>query len=796
MPLSFALTLLASATLINGPIHNGRARELEVRPPRLDASVTIDGRLDEAQWREAAVLTGFSRYAPTDGVVADDSTHVLVWYSPTAIHFGIRAFADAGTVNATLADRDKIYGDDYIGIFLGTFNDGRQATVFAVNPLGVQGDGIVVERGASAGGGFSGIVTGREPTDIAPDYVFQSKGRLTDYGYEVELRIPFKSLRYQSAATQTWGINVLRKAQSRGYEYSWAPAQRAAVSYVGQFGKLVDLTELQRGLVLDLNPVFTARSLGTRSAIAGDFERSGKSDFGGNIRWGITSDWTLNATVNPDFAEVESDAGQIVNDPRRALFYSERRPFFLDAIEQFTVPSQLIYTRRIADPLTAAKVTGRRGRTSVAYLAAIDDEQVSFTRDENPLYNILRVQHDIGGASRAGMVYTNRDDGRYSNQVLGVDGRVVWRSIYSAQFQAAGSRTLSPTADAREGTLLMADLRRAGRVFNARYRFSAMHDEFQAHAGYINRPAIATANMSHSYTLYGGEGALIESASANVVLDGLWKYERFVDGDDMLEKKLHFNNNFVLRGGWNVGASVLTETFGFDPDLYSDLYMEAPIPGLLDLRWESFYGPGRISNLDYVVSVTTPNFRRVSASAEYLWGRDENFFEWAPADIKWISGSISLRPTEQLRITTSYAEQSYRRAADGTTVGRTRIPRVRAEYQITRSIFVRAVGEYRADFADDLRHTGQTERPLYREVREGEFVRARGFVTVEDRPNHINAFRPELLFSYLPSPGTVIYAGYGGTMLEPDAFRLGRGVSQLRRQNDALFVKLSYLFRV
>ena len=793
---SLALSLLAAATLANGPVHSGRAGELEVRPPRIDENVAIDGRLDEAPWQQAALLTGFSRYAPTDGVPADDSTHVLVWYSPSAIHFGIRAFAEPGTVNATLADRDRIYGDDYIGIFLGTFNDGRQATVFAVNPLGVQGDGIVVERGASAGGGFSGIITGREPTDVAPDYVFQSKGRLTEYGYEIELRIPFKSLRYQSAKTQTWGINILRKAQSRGYEYSWAPAQRAAVSYIGQFGKLVDLTDLQRGLVLDVNPVFTARSLGTRTPIGDDFVRAEKTDFGGNIRWGITSDWTLNATVNPDFAEVESDAGQIVNDPRRALFFSERRPFFLDGIEQFTVPNQLIYTRRIADPLTAAKVTGRRGRTSVAYLSAIDDEQVSFTRTENPLYNILRVQHDIGGASRAGLLYTNRDDGRFSNQVLGVDGRVVWKTIYSAQFQAAGSRTLSPTADEREGTLLMADLRRSGRVVNARYRFSAMHDDFEAHAGYINRPAIATANLSHSYTLYGAEGALIESASANVVLDGLWKYDRFVAGGDMIEKKLHFNNNFVLRGGWNVGASVLTETFGFDPDLYSDLYIDATPAGGGDPSYARFYGPGRIANLDYVLSVATPNFRRMSANALYVWGRDENFFEWAPADIKWISGSISLRPTEQLRITTSYSEQSYRRLADRTTAGRTRIPRIHAEYQITRSIFVRAVGEYRADFVDDLRHTGQTERPLYRQVAPGEYVRARGFVTVDDRPNHVNTFRPELLFSYLPSPGTVIYAGYGGTMREPDAIQLGRGVGDLRRQNDALFVKLSYLFRV
>ena len=793
MPTPLALALLAAA-VTSGPVHNGRAHDLDVRPPRIDESVTIDGHLDEPAWQRASVLNGFSRYAPTDGVAADDSTEILVWYSPTAIHFGVRAYAEPGSVNATLADRDKIYGDDYIGIFLGTFNDGRQATVFAVNALGVQGDGIVVERGATAGGGFSGIQTGREPTDIAPDFVFQSKGRLTEFGYEVEIRIPFKSLRYQSAETQTWGINVLRKVQSRGYEYSWAPAERAAVSYIGQFGKLVDLTDLQRGLVLDVNPVFTARSLGARGVTADDFDRDATGEFGGNVRWGITSNWTLNGTVNPDFAEVESDAGQIVNDPRRALFFSERRPFFLDAIEQFTVPSQLIYTRRIADPIAAAKVTGRRGGTSVAWLSAVDAEEVSFTGSERPVYNLVRVQRDLGRASRAGLVYTDRADGMHTNRVFGLDGRFVWRGIYSAIVQGAASRTTAPGADLSIGTLFLTDLRRSGRVFNARYRFSALHDEFEAHSGYINRPAIATANVSHSYTVYGGEGSLVESASMNVVLDGLWKYERFVHGDDMIEKKLHFNNNFVLRGGWNIGASVLTETFGFDDELYADLFVQRPEGS--GVRYDPYNGRGRIANLDYVLSVSTPNFQRISANAQYVWGRDENFYEWAPADIAWISGSISFRPTEQLRLTTSYNMQSYRRVSDGSMVAQTRIPRIRAEYQITRSIFVRAVGEYRADFADDLRDSDGANEPIYRRTASGTLVRARGFTTVDRRANQINSVRPELLFSYLPSPGTVIYAGYGGTLLEPEAFRLGRGFGELRRQNDALFVKMSYLFRV
>jgi hypothetical protein len=156
---------------------------------------------------------------------------------------------------------------------------------------------------------------------------------------------------------------------------------------------------------------------------------------------------------------------------------------------------------------------------------------------------------------------------------------------------------------------------------------------------------------------------------------------------------------------------------------------------------------------------------------------------------------MTFRPTEQLRLVASYNEQRYQRTSDGSTVARTRIPRLRAEYQLTRSIFVRAVAEYRADFTDDLRQSDRSNDPLYRETADG-FVRARGFTTADRRANHENSLRPEFLFSYLPTPGTVVYAGYGGTLGEPEAFRFGRGKGALSRRNDVLFMKLSYLFRL
>src|SRR5690349_10372178 len=227
----------AQLSVTSAPTHHGRAKQLEISPPRIDTTVPINGALDEPVWQRAAVLTGFSQYRPADGRPAADSTQVLVWYAPDAIYFGIRAYeAHGDVVRATLADRDNIDADDRIQILLDTFNDRRRALLFAVNPLGAQEDGVRSEGLAGAAGGqnagfrFDGVV------DLNPDYVYQSQGRVTPWGYEVEVRIPFKSLRYQSGATQDWGVQFIRTTQHTGYEDTWTPVVRANASFLIQSG--------------------------------------------------------------------------------------------------------------------------------------------------------------------------------------------------------------------------------------------------------------------------------------------------------------------------------------------------------------------------------------------------------------------------------------------------------------------------------------------------------------------------------------------------------------------------------
>jgi Domain of unknown function (DUF5916) len=763
-------------------VYNGRGGQLEVRVPRHELEPSVDGKLEEAVWDSAAVLTGFSQFSPSDGVPAVDSTQVLVWYSPTAIHFGIRAFEAHGSVHATLADRDRIAADDHIQILLSTFNDGRQALMFAVNPLGVQSDGALVETGSTSGNGFNSAVVKREEADLSPDYVFESKGRVTEYGYEIEVRIPFKSIRFQPKPEQTWGINIVRLVQHSGREDSWTPAKRASASFLRQSGKLVGLTGLRRGVVLDFTPSLTSRTTGADGAAGWDYT-GGRPELGGTVRWGVTNNLTLNGTANPDFSQVESDAQQFVFDPRNEIFFQEKRPFFLDGIEQFSTPNNLIYTRRIVQPVAAAKLTGKAFGTDLAVLSAVDDRAASLSGEEHPVYNLLRIQRDVGSQSRLGMVYTDKIDGGDYNRVAGADARLVLGEVYSALLQVAGSRTRR-AGITESGPLWSARLARTGHTFGARYTFSGIADDFRAASGFIQRPGIVHANLDHSITIYGRPGGLLESFTGDVALDGTWEYQRFVHGQGIQDKKLHFNTNTRFGGGWQFGASILTESFGYPADIYSNYALEVPVGGG-GLDTVPFTGRPTIPNLDYVLSLDTPEFSHFSGNIFFLWGHDENFYEWTSARISWLDLTLDWRPTEQLRLNGQYHLQFVGRRSDGSTVSIWRSPRVKLEYQISRPVFLRLVGEYTTERRDALRDDTRTNAPIL--VLDPETQ-----VYLRTQPFYHRSFRGDFLFSYQPNPGTVLFAGYGSTLTDPTEL----GQSTLRRAADGFFLKLSYLFQM
>ncbi len=753
---------------------------LEVDLPRLEAAVTIDGILDDPVWNDAVVIDRFWQYLPVDGRPADDSTVVLVWYSPTAIHFGIRAYEAHGEVRATLADRDKIQGDDNIQLLLDTFHDQRQAYVIGVNPLGVQADGILRDAARQAGMMQVGN-DGAYEIDLSPDFVYKSKGRVTDYGYEVEVQVPFKSLRYQSEDIQDWGFNVIRRVQHSGYESTWTEVRQAEASFLAQGGTVTGLTNLRRGLVLDITPEFTSSMAGAPVDAGWDYGRV-DPELGGNVRWGITNNLTLNGTINPDFSQVEADVAQIQFDPRQSLFFPEKRPFFLDGIELFDMPNRLIYTRRVADPTAAVKLTGKASGTNLAFLSAVDAPSTSFTGDDRRVFNLLRMRRDLGGQNTLGAAYTDKIDGDNYNRVAAVDGRFVLARQYAVTFQGAASFTKRNGANT---SAPLWDLRvdREGRRFGFNYSMRGIHDDFRTESGFLSRTGITTVTFTPRITLFGKEGNAVESWTGSVTLNGRWDYDRFNDGRYPNDAKLHLNSAFNFKGGWAAGGSFLIESFKYPPELYTNYFIERTQNGVV-VDTVAYTGTDRLSNYDLVLNLRTPRFQQFSGSLFFIYGRDENFFEWAPADILFIFLSTDWRPTEKLRVNFRYDHQQYIRPDDNSNVGIRRIPRLKVEYQLTRALFLRIVGQYDANFVDELRDNSRTDDPiLIYDPATDTYART--------STSRRNDFRIDGLLSYRPTPGTVFFLGYGSSLDEPNTFRF----NGLDRRSDGVFIKLSYLFR-
>ncbi|MFN8574083.1 MAG: DUF5916 domain-containing protein [Gemmatimonadaceae bacterium] len=784
MHLLYFLSLIAATDSSTGGVFHGRNRQLDVSAPRIESTVTVDGSLSEPVWKQAAVLTGFSQYQPTDQLPASDSTEVLVWYSPTAIHFGIRAFSPAGTVNARLSDRDKIQSDDYVEIILNTFNDGRQAFVFGVNALGVQSDGTINEGSKTTSGGSSSQSTSVTQSDLSANFVYESKGHVTDYGYEVEVRIPFKSLRYQATDSQDWGLQLTRQVQHLGHFYTWTPARRDAASFLSQSGTLRGLHGLSRGLVVDVNPSIVARQNGAPKASGAWGYSPDGPEYGATVKWGITNNLTLNGTVNPDFSQVETDVVAFSFDPRQALFYPERRPFFLEGIENFSAPSGLVYTRSIVQPDVALKLTGKAAGTNLAILSALDDRVTSLDGTGHPFVNIVRAVRDLGTQSRLGLTYTDRIDGDSINRVLGLDAQVIARKLWLLNVAGAFSRTSSGDSTLTAPNI-SATLSRSGRRYVLQARLTGVDKNFFARAGFIGRKDVADYVVSNTWNFYRPKGSLIETWNVGIRGQETGSYDAFVHGGASQDRKLHFIANAAARGGWRMNAGVYFENFGFDKKLYAPYYIERDLgAGHFDTVKFTAAGDPRLHNVDLTFRVVTPEFGKFSGDFFYIGGKDENFDEWQSGLIHYITVNARFRPTDQLRFEAQYQHQEFNRWKSGSTVNIRKVPRVKMEYQVTRSIFVRFVGQYDALQKLDLRDDERTNFPLLYRNSDGSFERLSGFTS--------NRIRSDWLFSYQPTPGTVFFAGYGSTMQEPHTFRFG----SLDRTVDGFFVKWSYLFRL
>jgi hypothetical protein len=777
-------TYLAAAVLLQDStlVYAGRANHTHVDVPRIDTVATIDGNLDEPVWRRAARLTDFSQYQPVDGRPSAEPTEVMVWYAPDAIYFGIRAREIHGNVvRATHANRDNIDSEDQIQILLDTDNARQIAFLFGVNPYGVQQDGTRSAQfaggagGPSAtGGGFRTINPLEGSVDLNPDYFFESKGRLVEGGYEVEMRIPFKSLRYQDAKVQSWGIHILRRVQHSGFQDTWAPAIRANANFLAQSGTLDGLHDLKRGLVLEATPTLTAKA--DRVAAIGDGSYQRKAELGGDARWGIRQNLTLNGTINPDFSQVEADVGQVLLNERFALFYPEKRPFFLDGLELFDSPNQLIYTRQIVAPLGGVKLAGKLGGTNIASMVVADDRAYSWGGNHSPLFGVSRIRYDFGSSNTLGAVLTAREDGGSYSRVAAGDFRFYHSKLYFAQFQVGSSWTDS-LRNRRNGSLYQADWDRTGRAWGFHYTLRSLDPGFNAAAGFVNRTGIIETRAFNRLSFYGDQGALVQTYGSFFGLDRIWNNAGA--GHGLAESSESIQPTATLRGGWQLSGALTHSYFAFDPSLYAGLTVQRSVgTSVVVIDTAAFtVPPPEKDELGASFRVTTPTYRVFSGTAGITESQVPVFREAAPGNSSRIDAALDLRPTTAVRSSLQFSRLTIARKSDGSRFSSETIPRIKVEYQISPPIFLRVVGQYAARSRSALRD------------RNGNPILVNG---VLDAGETTNEFSTDWLFSYRPVPGTLVYLGYGSTLEEPREFRF----QDLRRTRDGFFGKISYLFRL
>jgi hypothetical protein len=393
--------------------------------PRITEVPVIDGNIGESEWAAASRITLDIETNPGDNTPSSVTSEALVMEDGETLYVAfISLDPDVSEIRSYYRDRDSVGNNDRVGIILDTFNDERRAYEFFVNPFGVQMDAI--------------------NDDVNNDYdsswnaIWDSAGEINDDNYTVEIAIPLKQLRFaQGLDSQVWGIDLVRfYPRGRNFRISNNSRDRNISCYLCNIKKAQGFENLEPGRNLEIIPTFTTKLEENRDLAANSWDRDSVDPDGGlDVRWGINQNLYLNATLNPDFSQVEADRTQLDTNTTFSLFVPERRTFFLDGADYFNSYLNVVHTRNIADPDYGAKLTGKSGNHSYGLLTANDTNtsfliprslgsSVASLGEVESDISILRYRYDVMENSAIGAIVTDRraDSNGYNNTVVGIDG--------------------------------------------------------------------------------------------------------------------------------------------------------------------------------------------------------------------------------------------------------------------------------------------------------------------------------------------------------------------------------------
>ncbi|MEZ5308380.1 MAG: DUF5916 domain-containing protein [Pyrinomonadaceae bacterium] len=753
-------------------------RKNPVTVPRFDAPPIIDGKLDEDVWKRAAKFENFVQTDPGDLIPPSRETIAYLGYDSKNLYIAFMCFDEPGSINYSVAKRDQVGGEDYVGVFFDTFDDQRKAYIFQFNPLGIQADGI--------------RTAGEMRSDFSVDVVLESRGQILENGWSVEAKIPFKSLRYKVGKGRMWGIDFWRRITRFNREISdWIPMERG-VPELQQLGKITGIEDIDTERTLEVVPSVTLSKSRERtedpaaengSRLVG--QPFGK-DLGVSIKYQITPNVTLDAAVNPDFAEIEADAPVVRANERFPIFFPEKRPFFLEGIDIFRSRLQVVNTRNIADPDVALKLTGKIGKNTFGVLGAVDNFSDT---NQKAFAGVFRYRRDIGANSNIGAFATQYHLGsNLHNNLFGIDGSFQLDSRTVASFEVFGTASkryfYEPEIDESiyrngNGFAYRAELDYTGRNRGYNIELSGRSSDYRADLGFTRRTD--SHGGRYGYRLqtepapekpmirFTHRGFFSASADSKGRIQDL-VYNAFNSFD--FQKQLNFNfrpfiakekiyeNEFGAKRGPSLEGAFFGESYrsatqyGFDVELQKSFDNRLRLSAKYGLRANEF-------DFDFGAS---ERFPRISpAYLQYLEDVQTNpDLETPPIDpgeglLKLYSFSVEMQPTEPLNLRFAYDHRELRRNDNDRVAFDSNLFSFRSTYQFTRFISSRTRLDYN---------------------------------TVS------GSLDTQLLFGWTPSPGTAFFAGYNDSSYYRGYNYFSNNFDPaFRRDNQAFFIRVSYLFR-
>ena len=643
-----AYVVLICCALFSGVLNGAEM----LKPMRVQNAPRIDGVLDDPAWKEGRELSGFRTFIPDFRKDLSEQTSVVMVYDAENLYFAFRCHdRSPDKIKASMASRDTIFSDDFVCINLDSFNDRQALYAFYVNPLGIQGD--------------SRFASNQE--DFSVDFVWESAGRLTGDGYVVEMRIPFKSIRYAGSERVEMSI-FFERFISRTTEHGSIPELDPARGYafLSQMQPL-ELLDIKRYTLLEILPSFVFAQQHERSG-DGVFEKSAsRGEFGLTGKLGLTSQLILDATWNPDFSQVESDVGQVDANLRYALFYDEKRPFFLEGSEIFNLagnsPFQsAVHTRQIVDPLLGIKLSGKLGRKdTLASIFALDEAADQSGSDAG--FYLLRYKRALRDDGYLGLFYTGREQGSDFNRLSGIDGQIRLSKAGMLSFHGFASFTDNDALRDSTGSAMNVNYDYATRNLGFGTGIYSISQGFISESGYLTRTGV-TAFSGHVTPIFYPESTWLRKISPQFIAALTRDHE-----SGMMEVSGGVNMAFLLKGNTVLRLDLLygTEIFmgrRFDVSTYRLVFQS-----WLNKKFFLYIGARRGNQIRYVLNPFQGYGNSLAVQLRYL-----------PSEkIEWES-----------RL--SYADMFA--SDDRAKVYDYMILRNKLTFQLNRYLFLRAVVEY------------------------------------------------------------------------------------------------------